>query len=163
MKRRAKGAALIFASIAGLAMSAAAQPQSAQAPHYLAIRGERVEARRGPGQSHAVEWIYLRPGLPVRVLGRDGAWVNVEDPGGARSWMHQTALEERRTVFVTGGRLGSATLRRTAQGDGRAVAHLERGVVAALEACRGDWRRITADGYSGWAAAEDLWGAESCS
>ncbi|MBI1186361.1 MAG: hypothetical protein GC206_03385 [Alphaproteobacteria bacterium] len=160
MKRRAKGAALIFASIAGLTLSAAAQP--APAPHYMAIRAERVEARSGPDQAHAVEWIYRRQGLPMRVLGRDGAWLRVEDPGGAQSWIHQTGLEERRTVFVTGGRLGSVTLRRTAQADGRAVVHLERGVVAALEACRGGWRRVATAGYSGWAPAEAFWGAEAC-
>jgi SH3-like domain-containing protein len=162
MNRRAKGAALIFASIAGLAMSAAAQPQPAPAPHYMAIRSERTEARSGPGQTHAVEWIYRRKGLPMRVLGRDGAWLRVEDPGGAQSWMHRSGLEERRTVFVTGGRLGSVTLRRTAQADGRAVVHLERGVVAELDACRGAWRRVIAGGYAGWARADAFWGADSC-
>ena len=44
-------------------------------------------------------------------------------------------------------------------GVGEVVAAAEPGVVAKLEACRDDWCRISAGGYSGWTSKDALWGA----
>jgi len=163
MKRRAKGAALVLASIASLCLTAAAdEPAQPQAARYMALKGGQALGRSGPGRDQPVEWIYQRAGLPMRILGADGQWRRVEDPGGAQTWMHESSLEDRRTVFVVGDRLGSAAMRRSPQGDGRTQAYLERGVIADLEACRGAWRRVSAQGHTGWVAVDKLWGAEAC-
>ncbi|MGE0829420.1 MAG: SH3 domain-containing protein [Hyphomonadaceae bacterium] len=131
-------------------------------PRFVALKGEGVNGRRGPGPEHRVDWIYQRDGLPLQVVAESGPWRRVRDPGGAEVWIHSAHLENRRTVFVRGDRLGSTALRRAPNENARALAFLERGVVARLEACRGEWRRLSVEDRTGWAPADALWGAETC-
>lgn len=170
MHRSAKRAAWAAAlALVALASAASAQdvprlgPDSREpVPRYMSLRGEAVNGRRGPGTQHRVDWIYRRAGLPLLVTAESGAWRRVRDPDGAQVWIHGAYLQNRRTVFVRGGRIGSVALRQTPEGAGRATAFLERGVVAELEACRGVWRRVRVDGRAGWTEAQGLWGAETC-
>jgi SH3-like domain-containing protein len=131
-------------------------------PRYVSLKSERANARRGPGAEHRIDWIYQRPGLPLLVTAESGPWRRVRDPDGATSWIHSGQLENRRTAYVRGGRLGSAALRREPDADARVLVYLGRGVVARLEACRGRWRLISVGGRSGWTDADALWGVESC-
>ncbi|MBL8549969.1 MAG: hypothetical protein JNJ73_08275 [Hyphomonadaceae bacterium] len=165
-------AALAFV-VLGLAACLTALPVSAEAPivgpdsglpvpRYVSLKSDRANARRGPGVEHRVDWVYQRAGLPLLVTAESGPWRRVRDPDGAVSWVHSGQLENKRTAYVRGGRLGSAPLRQWPRGDARIVAYLERGVVGRLEACRDGWRYIAVAGRSGWTQAEDLWGADSC-
>ena len=104
----------------------------------------------------------LEGDVPLLVTAESGPWRRVRDPGGAEVWIHSVHLEDRRTVYVLGGRLGSAALRRAPRAKARVVAYLERGVVARLEACRGEWRKLAVEDREGWVEVAALWGAESC-
>jgi SH3-like domain-containing protein len=165
--RVALALALALTLVQAASREAQAQPRigpdsQLPVPRYVALRGSGVNGRRGPGPEHRIEWIYQRAGLPLLVTAESGPWRRVRDPGGAEVWIHSVHLEDRRTVYVLGGRLGTAALRRSPRAKARVVAYLERGVVARLEACRGEWRRLAVEDREGWVEVAALWGAESC-
>jgi len=130
---------------------------TAEAPaRYMSLRGDDVEGRQGPGADQRIAWLYQRAGLPVMVLAEREGWKHVRDPDGDEVWMRSEDLEARRTVYVR----EQATLRRSARSGGAVVAYLMPGVIGAVTACDGDWRRVAVGGRIGWVQNSALWGGE---
>ena len=153
-------AALIAASALFSLTSATAETTSIGSdsnlpvPRFVSLKTEGANGRHGPGLEHRIDWIYDRAGLPLMVTGESGPWRRVRDPDGAEVWMHAQNLDQRRTVYV-----GQATaLRRAARGNGEVVAYLAPGVIGAITACEGDWRRVAVGGRVGWVENDALWG-----
>lgn len=130
---------------------------TADAPaRFMAMRGQDVEGRQSPGADQRVAWLYQRAGLPVMVLAEREGWKQVRDPDGDEVWVRSDDLEARRTVYVR----EQATLRRHARSGGAVVAYLMPGVIGAVTACDGDWRRVAVGGRIGWVQNSMLWGGE---
>lgn len=129
-------------------------------PRFVSLKTQGANGRRGPGLNHQVDWIYERAGLPLQVTGESGPWRRVRDPDGAQVWIHASNLENRRTAFVAAQ--GEVPLRSNPVASSRVVARLAHGVVGAITACRGDWRRIVVGDRVGWAPRDALWGADDC-
>jgi len=127
-------------------------------PRFVSLKAEGANGRRGPGLEHRIEWIYERRGLPLQVTGESGPWRRVRDPDGAEVWMHAQNLDQRRTVYVR----EAATLRRDPRSGAGAAAYMAPGVIGAITACDGDWRRVAVGGRVGWVEASSVWGAEDC-
>lgn len=126
-------------------------------PRYVSVKGSEARARRGPGPDHRVDWVYKRPGLPLKVTAEYENWRRVEDAEGAGGWMHYALLSPSRTAIVTEE---MADLRSAPEGAGSVVARAQNGVIARLLECRPDWCRISADGTRGWLPKTALWGVE---
>ncbi len=124
-------------------------------PRYVSLKTSRGRARRGPSDSHRVDWIYTRRDLPLRVTGEFEHWRRVEDSEGEGGWIHYSLLSGVRTLLVT---RDMAPLRAAPRPDGDAVAYLEAGVVARIMECAQDWCRISVDGARGWIDASMVWG-----
>ncbi|MDX2238394.1 MAG: SH3 domain-containing protein [Hyphomonadaceae bacterium] len=153
------------ASRAGAGERASPGPAAASAAvvdGYVSLARDRVNARRGPGLEHRVDWVYTRRGLPLKLLGESGPWRRVRDPDGAETWILSDYLAPALTVYVRGDALGSTALRRRADGTAPVAAYLGRGLVARLEACAGDYRLLKVSGAQGWAHKDELWGADAC-
>jgi len=130
---------------------------TAEAPaRFMSLRGQDVEGRQSPGADHQVAWLYQRAGLPVMVLSEREGWKQVRDPDGDVVWVRSDDLDARRTVYVR----EQVTLRRHARSGGAAVAYLMPGVIGAVTACNGDWRRVAVGGRIGWVQNSSLWGGE---
>jgi SH3-like domain-containing protein len=127
-----------------------------QPVRFMSLRSDGVEGRGGPGADQGLRWIYQRAGLPVQVLAERGGWKQVRDPDGDEVWMRSEDLDPRRTIYVR----EETQLRRTAREGGQVVATLMPGVVGAVTACDGDWRRVAVGGRIGWAQNSSLWGGE---
>jgi SH3-like domain-containing protein len=127
-------------------------------PRFVSLKTEGANGRHGPGLEHRVDWIYERVGLPLQVTGESGPWRRVQDPDGGVVWMHAQNLDSRRTAYVR----RATSLRRMNHESSRPVAYLAQGVVGALTACEGDWRRIVVGGRVGWVDKTALWGADDC-
>ena len=123
---------------------------------FMSLRSEQVEGRNGPGAEQHLQWLYQRAGLPVMVLAEREGWTHVRDPDGDEVWMRSADLDVRRTVYVR----DQATLRKTARTGGQVVAYLMPGVIGAVTACDGDWRRVAVGGRIGWVQNSSLWGGE---
>jgi SH3-like domain-containing protein len=132
-------------------------------PRFVSLKTEGANGRRGPGLEHKVEWIYERPGLPLQVTGESGPWRRVRDPDEGQVWMHAQNLDNRRTIYARPEGEGDLILRHAPRDSSRPVAILAPGVIGALTACEGAWRRVAVGGRVGWAHQDELWGAEDCS
>jgi len=159
-----------LAAVVLLAMTApdagAMEPATAQAaatgpvtglplPRFVSLKSGEGNARRGPGLTHRVDWVYRHRNMPLRVVAEYEHWRRVEDVEGIGGWMHYSLLSGVRTVLV----LEDMTALRV-QADARApvVAWLEAGVIARPLSCGPEWCRLNADGQRGWAERSALWG-----
>ncbi len=152
---------ILFGAVAQAADPPRRGPDSGlPVPRMVSLNADEANGRRGPGLDHDIAWIYERAGLPLEVTGESGPWRRVRDPDGAEVWMHGSNLQNRRTAMVRGE--GDALMRHRPRAAAKVAARLAPGVVGALTACDGEWRRLAVGGRVGWVEADRLWGAEDC-
>lgn len=146
--------ALTFVLLAGPAV-AADTPSGLPVPRFVSLKFTEVNGRAGPSEQHPVVWQYHLRGLPMQVVAETENWRRVRDPEGELVWMHRRTLDGRRTALVT----AETPLLARAESGAAVKAVAEPGVVVQIRACKGEWRRVAAGDYQGWAPASALWGA----
>ncbi len=124
-------------------------------PRYVSLKVGEANVRRGPSRSHRIDWVLQRRSMPLEVIDEYGHWRRVVDRDGMGGWVHYSLLSGMRTVLIEQDMLPLLMKPNPAS---PVNAQVEVGVVARLEFCRGDWCRIRAGGYRGWAPAKALWG-----
>lgn len=139
----------------GLASPLAAQTR--ETPYWATLRSEEVNMRVGPSEEFPIEWVYRRPGLPMKVVRLREGWRLVEDPDGERGWIIARLLDPDRGAIVIGE--GLAEMREEPRSGARTLWRAEPGVVGALGDCEGGWCRLDVGGRRGWVRANRLWGA----
>lgn len=127
-------------------------------PRFVSLKGSEGNARRGPGLTHRIDWVFKRAGMPLRITAEYENWRRVEDQEGAGGWVHYSLLSGVRTVLVT---LDMAEFRDAPDGDATVVAQAERGVVARVLECATEWCRVAFDGQKGWVPKASLWGVQA--
>lgn len=126
-------------------------------PRYVTLKTDEGNARRGPGLTHRIDWVFTRAGMPLRITAEHENWRRVEDAEGAGGWVHFALLSGARSVLVT---QDMADLRRSPQDNALVDARAEAGVVARLLECQPDWCRIDTGAADGWVHKSALWGVE---
>ena len=124
-------------------------------PRFVSLKGDEGNARRGPGLTHRIDWVFTRPGMPLMITAEYENWRRVEDQDGAGGWVHYSLLSGVRSVIVT---LDMAEFRDAPDLRSAVVAQAEVGVIGRVLECQPDWCRISADGQKGWVAKTALWG-----
>ncbi len=127
-------------------------------PRFVSLRATEANARRGPDQSHRIDWVYQRRDLPLRVTAEYEHWRRVEDAEGQGGWMHHALLSGLRTALV---QTDMTPLYQRADPASAQTALLERGVIARVRACAPDWCRLEVEGARGWAEKRHLWGVDA--
>lgn len=127
-------------------------------PRYVSLRSNEINVRRGPGLDYRKDWVFLRTGLPVRVIDEYGDWRRVVDHDDAGGWVYHAMITGRRTVLITAS---TATFREAPADTAAARAEAERGVIARLRRCRPDWCEIEAKGHAGWVPKSAIWGVDT--
>ncbi len=127
-------------------------------PRFVSLKAAEGNARRGPGLTHRIDWVFKRRNMPLKVTAEFGHWRRVQDQDGAGGWMHYALLSGVRTVLVTRDMLA---LRNKPNPSAPANARLELGVIGHLGKCIRDWCIVRAGGYRGWAPKSALWGVEA--
>ncbi len=156
---------LLVALLAGLLGAAPAPAQAVERgpvtnlplPRYVSLKASEGNARRGPDQSHRIDWVFTRRDIPLRVTAEFEHWRRVEDVDGEGGWMHHALLSGLRTVIV---QTDMTQLFSRPDGIGTPTALLERGVIARLRECQRDWCRVEVEGARGWTEKRHLWGVE---
>jgi SH3-like domain-containing protein len=176
MRERARGTAGRLALLALLAMTAAAQAQSAPGPatfpggsglpvpRFVSLKSDRVNMRKGPGTDYPTAWVYRRAGLPLEVIKEFEGWRQVRDADGAAGWVLQSFLSGRRTALVLPWEVKPDTaapkvaLRSDDSERSYPVAMVEAGVIANIATCDGRWCRVSIDKFRGYIEQKKLWG-----
>ncbi|EKX56930.1 hypothetical protein D516_2047 [Rhodobacter sp. AKP1] len=126
-------------------------------PRYVSLKTSEGNARRGPGLTHRIDWVFTRAGMPLRVTAEYEHWRRVEDFEGAGGWVHYALLSGARTAMVVAE---MADLHEDPASGSTVTVHAQRGVVVRLLECMRDWCRVSADGNRGWVIKTALWGVE---
>ena len=148
-----RGLTLLFL----LLLAAPAAAQEREVPYWASLRAGEVNMRVGPSENFPIDWVYRRPGLPVKVLRVNQGWRLVEDPEGTQGWIVARLLTPERGAIVIGD--GLAEMREAADSGARVLWRAEPGVVGALGDCDAGWCRFAVGSRKGWIRAARLWGA----
>ena len=140
-----------------IAVSVPALAQDREVPYWATLRAEEVNMRVGPSEAYPIEWVYRRPGLPVKVVRVNQGWRLVEDPDGERGWIVARLLDPDRGAIVVGA--GLAEMRAGPEAGANVLWRAEPGVVGELGDCEAGWCELDVAGREGWVRAERLWGA----
>src|SRR5688572_30402839 len=138
-----------------LAMPASAQER--EVPYWASLRASEVNMRVGPSENFPIDWVYRRPGLPVKVLRINQGWRLVEDPEGTQGWIVARLLTPDRGAIVVGE--GLADMHEAADSGARVLWRAEPGVVGELGDCGDVWCEFAVGPRKGWIRAARLWGA----
>ena len=126
-------------------------------PRFVSLKANEGNARRGPDQSHRIDWVYQRRDLPLRVTAEYEHWRKVEDADGMGGWMHYALLSGLRTALVE---TDMAQLHQRPDVASIPTALLERGVIARIRECQQDWCRLEVENARGWIEKRHLWGVD---
>lgn len=143
-------------AIAALLLATGAPAQKPDVPYWASISAPEAYLRVGPSRNYPIDWVYVRPGLPVKVLRVNQGWRYVEDPDGARGWMFSAMLSRKRAGIVIGDTL--APIRAQPAAAGALKWNVEPGVVGVLGECEAGWCEFETSGHAGWIEAARLWG-----
>ncbi|NHB77814.1 SH3 domain-containing protein [Rhodobacter calidifons] len=127
-------------------------------PRFVSLKGSEGNARRGPGLTHRIDWVFTRAGMPLRITAEYENWRRVEDAEGAGGWVHYSLLSGVRSVLVT---LDMAELRAAPEASAPVIAQAELGVIGRVLECRTDWCRVAFSGTRGWIRKTDVWGVNA--
>lgn len=127
-------------------------------PRFVSLKGSEGNARRGPGLTHRIDWVFTHAGMPLRITAEYENWRRVEDAEGAGGWVHYSLLSGVRTVLVT---LDMAELRSAPEATATVIAQAELGAVGRVLECRTDWCRVGFAGTRGWVQKTAVWGVKA--
>ncbi|MDP2740779.1 MAG: SH3 domain-containing protein [Pseudorhodobacter sp.] len=126
-------------------------------PRYVTLKTGAGNARRGPGLTHRIDWVFTRAGMPLRLTAEYENWRRVEDAEGAGGWVHYTLLSGVRAALVA---QDLAEFHVGPDDSTTVVVQAELGVIARLLACQPDWCRLRVEGEKGWVRKTALWGVD---
>jgi len=137
-------------------------PSGLPLPRFVSLKSGRVNMRVGPGTQYAVEWLYLKPGLPMEIIQEYDNWRRVRDADGAEGWINQALLSGRRTGIVTpwfkGKEGATVPLLADPETGARKVAEIEPGGVGCDATCSGQWCQMISLGRERWVSREAMRG-----
>lgn len=137
-------------------------PSGLPLPRFVSLKSGRVNSRIGPGVNYAVDWLYLKPGLPMEIIQEYDNWRRVRDPDGAEGWVNQSLLSGRRTAIAAPWQKGKEArldLRSDPSPKARTLAVIEPGAIGSIRSCNGEWCQMTFGSYTGWISQSLVWGA----
>lgn len=138
----------------GLAVPAFAQRKP---PYFVSIKAEKARMRTGPGRNYPSNWLYLRRGLPLRVIDVYGEWRKVEDPDGTQGWMLSNLLNDTRTAMVVGA---VVEMRAEPRFNARVSWRAAPGVVGRVSRCASGWCWLDVAGRGGYVEQSHIWGTD---
>ncbi len=124
-------------------------------PRFVSVRYTKANVRRGPDRSHAIDWQYVRHGLPLMVVAEHKDWRKVCDVEGETGWIHLSQLSGKRTVLVL---VDGVSMRMRSEVTARRVAVVRRNAVLEMRQCTGQWCLVRYDALTGWMHRSSIWG-----
>ena len=127
-------------------------------PYYASIKADEANIRTGPSVRYPIQWVYTKPGWPVKVTATFERWRKISDINGEIGWVHESLMSSRRHVIIDGE--GVQEVHRLPILTSQVVVIAESGVVAKLLECKNQWCKIAVSGDDGWIKSNHLWGVD---
>jgi SH3-like domain-containing protein len=124
-------------------------------PRFVTLKTNQGNARRGPGLTHRIDWVFTRAGMPLRITAEYEHWRRVEDQDGVGGWVNYALLSGSRSALVTAD---MADFHDDPDDAARIAFRAEAGVVGRLLECAPDWCRMNVDGTRAWVKKTAIWG-----
>lgn len=124
-------------------------------PRYVSLKRDEANVRRGPSQSHRIDWVFMRRGTPLQITAEFEHWRRVRDEDGAGGWVHYSLLSGVRTVVIRDTRI---SFHENPDENSTVIALAEKGVIARLISCEISWCKVSSDSYDGWVKKSQIWG-----
>lgn len=134
-----------------------AAAQKRTPPYYESIKPNRARMRTGPGRNYPATWLYIRAGLPVKVIAVYQDWKKIEDPDGTQGWLLDTLLSSKRTAMISGA---ITEMRESRDYDSRILWRAAPGVIGTISDCSGGWCWFDVGGKAGYVEETHLWGVD---
>ena len=123
--------------------------------------------RVGPGTEYAVQWVYIKRGLPVEIIQEFDRWRQIRDSNGSVGWVFHSLLSGKRTAIVIAKDVNAApddeagyvNAYSEPSSSASAVARFQPGVIVEIIKCSGKWCEIKIDDDIGNIEQSRLWGA----
>ena len=126
-------------------------------PRYVSLKGSTGNARRGPGLTHRIDWVFRHAGMPLRVTAEYGHWRRIEDRDGAGGWIHYALLSGVRTAIVEED---NTELKARPDAASGTIALAQAGAIVRLGKCTLDWCDVSAGSEDGWVHKDAIWGVD---
>ncbi len=149
---------LALALIGSVGFLAPLRAQERTLPYWALLRFEKVNMRVGPSEEYPIAWVYLRKGLPVKVVRIREGWRLIEDHEGTQGWISASQLDLARGGLVTG--TGLTEIRAEPSAAAAVKWRLQPGVIAKLKKCQAGWCEVDVGGRKGFVSAGRLWGSQ---
>ena len=124
-------------------------------PRFVSLKSSKVNMRIGPGREYPLDWVYIRKGLPLKVIAEFDVWRKVIDHEGGTGWVHSQLVSLKRQAIVTDAFI---KLRRKPDLGAPAVAIAEKDVVMEIQFCEEKWCKLASADVKGWAPRNSFWG-----
>lgn len=135
------------------AAPAAAAVNDSPLSEYASVSGDRVNIRSGPGkQEEILQSVALK--TPLRILGRQDDWVEVQDFTGRTGWISANLLDGRQTVQV---RVRRANLRQGPGSNFVVVGSSSYADILEVSGQDGEWYRVEGSDGASWINRELVW------
>ena len=127
---------------------------TAGAAEYVVVNKDGVNIRSGPSTKKEILWEVFE-NFPLKVIKRDGQWVQTQDFEGDKGWVFSPLLTKKKMVIVT---VDAANLRIGAGTNYEIIATIKYGVVFKPLAREGEWVKVEhKDGTVGWLHDKLIW------
>jgi SH3-like domain-containing protein len=136
-------------------------PSGLPLPRFVSLKASRVNLRIGPGSDYAVDWLYLRRGLPLEIIQEYDNWRRVRDAEGTEGWIYQSLLTGTRTGMAAPWlkeKEATITLRGEPREAAKVLALVEPGAIGDILTCNGKWCRMRFERFEGWVEQSAIWG-----
>lgn len=127
----------------------------AVAQQMVSVAREEVNLRSGPGTNYSAEWVLSR-GFPLKVVGRRGEWLQVQDFENDKGWILRQLTGNTPYHIV---KVKTANVRSQPSTSSRIVGKVSYGDALKTLERRSGWIKIQRDGgLRGWISRNLLWG-----
>lgn len=136
-------------------------PSGLPLPRFVSLKSGRVNMRVGPGTQYAVEWLYMKPGLPLEIIQEYDNWRRVRDADGAEGWIFHSLLSGQRMGAIAPWLKDKDTtvpLLEKPQDGAVQSAQVEPGAIGEVVTCSGEWCRMKFSRPTGWIRQSSIWG-----
>lgn len=127
----------------------------ASAQQMVSVAREEVNLRSGPGTRYSAEWVLSR-GFPLKVVGKRGDWLQVQDFENDKGWILRTLTSTTPYHIV---KVKTANVRSQPTTRSRILGKVSYGDALKTLERKGGWVKIQRDGgLRGWISRALLWG-----